>query len=555
MPLSMPRPMKRSGSSVHHLIQRIPADVLAKARGRRLAVPVGDETAALTLSERAVDVRVSLRTRDPAEARARQTKALAYLQGVWQALRAASPVSLTQRQATALAGRFYRAWVDGEGRERTVAVVHDPARGWLPDRVTAEEDEAHFASAVAHIASLAERDDPAALGAAFRPLVDRILFAEGIASVDPESVPLLLGAFRLAAQDAFERRQREAGGDYSPDPKAERFPAWVAPQAKPKAVQARTTLTGLLADWWAERKAAGLKPSTHESYSNTVTAFVAFLTHDDAARVTPDDVIGFKDHRLATLNPRSGKTLSAKTVKDSDLAGLKAIFAWAVTNRRLPSNPAKDVTLKLGKVRKVRGKGFTDAEAATILRAALAYSNEAERPQTASAKRWVPWLSAYTGARVGELAQLRKQDLRREGPHWVITITPEAGTVKTNEAREVPLHAHLVELGFPAFVQGAPAGHLFLRPAADGDVLGPLQGVKNRLSEFGRSLVADPNVAPNHGWRHRFKTKGREAGMDWRVLDAIQGHAPRTEGESYGEVSVKAMAGELAKLRRVDFPS
>jgi site-specific recombinase XerD len=45
-----------------------------------------------------------------------------------------------------------------------------------------------------------------------------------------------------------------------------------------------------------------------------------------------------------------------------------------------------------------------------------------------------------------------------------------------------------------------------------------------------------------HGFRHRFKTIGLEAGISTRVLDAIQGHAARTAGDSYGDVTVKAMA-------------
>ena len=355
--------------------------------------------------------------------------------------------------------------------------------------------------------------------------------------MDAESRPILLATFAAALRDASVARERNAEGDYSPDPKASRFPDWQPPEErpaapKPKAATAatKTTLPGLLDAWWTERKAAGLKPSTHESYRATMLAFTAFLKHDDPARVTPEDVVGFKDHRLATPSPKTGKPLSAKTVRDSDLTALRAIFEWAVANRRMASNPAKEVRLRLGKPRKLRDKGFTDAEAKAILKATLEREPGKAWRETAAARRWVPWLAAYTGARVGELAQLRKQDLRQDGPHWLITITPEAGTVKTNEARVVPVHPHLIEQGFVAFVQAAPAGHLFLRPAADGDVLGPLQGVKNRLSEFARGIVSDPNVAPNHGWRHRFKTLGITAGAGERVLDAIQGHAPRTAG-------------------------
>ena len=133
----------------------------------------------------------------------------------------------------------------------------------------------------------------------------------------------------------------------------------------------------------------------------------------------------------------------------------------------------------------------------------------------------------------------------------MINVTPEAGTVKTNEARKIVLHPHLVDLGFTAFVKSAPVGHLFLKVAPDGDILGPLQGLKNRLAEFARAIVCDPNVAPMHGWRHRFKTVGMEAGIPTRVLDAIQGHAPRTAAEGYGEVTIKTMAAAIERLPRV----
>jgi integrase len=269
--------------------------------------------------------------------------------------------------------------------------------------------------------------------------------------------------------------------------------------------------------------------------------------------VTSEDIVRFKNYRLATITPRTGKAISPKTVKDSDLAGLKTIFGWTVANRRMTTNPASGLTIKLGKPRKLRSKGFTDEEARAILKAAWAYQgSRSERAETTAAKRWLPWLQAYTGARVGELAQLRKVDIRQDGPHWVATITPEAGTVKTNERRDVVLHPHLIELGFGRFVAEAKSGHLFLRPAPDGDVLGPHQGLKNRLAEFAREVVPDLRVAPNHAWRHRFKTKGLEAGIGERVLDAIHGHAARTAGDAYGEVTVKAMAEAVGKLPRID---
>jgi hypothetical protein len=60
--------------------------------------------------------------------------------------------------------------------------------------------------------------------------------------------------------------------------------------------------------------------------------------------------------------------------------------------------------------------------------------------------------------------------------------------------------------------------------------------------------IEDELTAPNHGWRHRFKTLARRVRMSAEVRDAIQGHAPRTEGEDYGEVEPDVMLAEILKL-------
>ena len=71
------------------------------------------------------------------------------------------------------------------------------------------------------------------------------------------------------------------------------------------------------------------------------------------------------------------------------------------------------------------------------------------------------------------------------------------------------------------------------------------------LARWVRKLGVDrETVWPNHGWRHRFKTQARLVGMDRETRDAIQGHAPRSEGEGYGAVPPEVMLKEIAKLPR-----
>ena len=58
---------------------------------------------------------------------------------------------------------------------------------------------------------------------------------------------------------------------------------------------------GLVEDWWREASLrGGMALSTYESYRNTARKLAQFLKHDDAARITAEDVIRFKDWRLFT---------------------------------------------------------------------------------------------------------------------------------------------------------------------------------------------------------------------------------------------------------------
>lgn len=552
------RPVNRTGSSNQQFVQRIPRDVRSRVVGMTLRIPLGSGTLEKTISAKAQDVRFSLGTANPTDVKARNAIAQAYLESVWESVRNArdnGPIRLRQDQIAALSGELYATFMRAfeaepgspERWKRVVAEVDEAVRYRVPLEDGVSQSE------------IAYPERAAAMERAFGRGADELLAAKALI-IDADSRARLLDAIARVKRDVALVLERRAEGDYAPDQGAAKFPAWQAPATASTAPQkakqdatgggGKTSLTGILADWWKEAQATGRKLSTYESYSHTVDSVVAFLGHDDAARVTPEDVVGFKDHRLACVSPRTGKPISAKTVKDSDLAALKTLFGWAVTNRRLPRNPAEGITIKLGKRRRTRPPHFTDEEAKALLEAADAHQQGRENPKTFAAKRWVPWLCAYTGSRVGEMVQLRKQDVKKQGDLWVIHITPEAGTVKTDEARDVVMHEHLVEKGFPAFAQSSPDEYLFITPKRGSSIRGPWRSRKNDLIEHARETVKDPRVAPNHGWRHRFKTVGMEAGVDHRVLDAIQGQSARTVAETYGEVTLKTLALAMAKFPR-----
>jgi integrase len=300
-----------------------------------------------------------------------------------------------------------------------------------------------------------------------------------------------------------------------------------------------------------ERKPA---PATVKAWRRQLSAFAAFAGHDDATKVTPEDVVAWKDHLLHKAG-ESGSGLSAKTVGDGYLSALKMTLRWGVENRRLAENPAANTRVRGAKRVYKRERGLTNDEARTILAATLTPPPPRLSPERALARRWVPWLCAYTGARVNEITQLRGKDVVEIDGVWTIHITPEAGRIKTSMARTVALHSHLKDQGF-LDVAAANPSYLFFNP---GRQRGGSEGnphskkVGEYLARWVREIgVADPDVQPNHGWRHRFKTVSRNVRMDPEVRDRIQGHAPRTEGEGYGDVSPAAMRREIELLPRYE---
>jgi integrase len=125
--------------------------------------------------------------------------------------------------------------------------------------------------------------------------------------------------------------------------------------------------------------------------------------------------------------------------------------------------------------------------------------------------------------------------------------------VKDTKTRIVPLHPHLIEQGFLKYVgsrsKGAPLFYSLARQRKKDRVNPTYASVGNKLGEWVRGLgIDDPNVAPSHGWRHRFKTVSRRSKMDRFIVHAIQGHAIETEGDDYGEVEVESCTAKSSSI-------
>lgn len=86
-----------------------------------------------------------------------------------------------------------------------------------------------------------ERDGGEALERDLGPLVDKLLADKGIGSLAVETrCTVLLKCFN-GLLDVMSTQVRQAGGDYRPDPVAERFPAWDAQIRRSEPTQPKGT--------------------------------------------------------------------------------------------------------------------------------------------------------------------------------------------------------------------------------------------------------------------------------------------------------------------------
>ncbi len=349
----------------------------------------------------------------------------------------------------------------------------------------------------------------------------------------------------VAELEAMGRVIERDEGDYTGKPEHP-----LLANAKPiEEEKPPVSIKGLFKLYMQELKANDKGVGAEKRWTNIIDDLVQFVRSDDANKLTKKKLIEWKDAKLASK-------LAPRTVKDVYLTAIKAVLNWAVSNDHLEANPAQNIKMRVAAKALNRSKGFTNDEAKGILKFSLAYvaphshnPRTRELRETSAAKKWAPLLCTLTGSRIAEITQLRKEDFRYEKDVPVMRITPDAGSVKNRQYRDVPLHKQIVELGFLEFVNAAPDGPLFYPKTNRRPTARPAQTVAGRVSEWLQNAGVIPEgVSPNHGWRHSFKTIGREAEIDTRILDAIQGHAPRTAGDDYGDVTIAAKKKALDRI-------
>jgi integrase len=450
--------------------------------------------------------------------------------------------TLTPKEARALAGEWYQ-WFTAR-----MEIHNWPADVW-------EDYQAHMrfdlygpamAGGVFSGDPLEFWESDAGMRERVRPLIaDEAKSSQFLAAkqlvLDPTSRDMFLDYVTRDFFAALALLARRARGDHGPDKWVEQFPRYE------RTADPNLTPWALFERWITKAKPAN---STIDRWRGVFLRLQSDFPNTSAAALLPEQMQEWANRLID-----SDRT--AFTVANIWVRSARIVFAWAIDEKLISRNPFTGWRVKVPKKIRIREtKSFTDSEIETILSAALAIE---VRSKTDAAKRWCPWLAAYSGARMGELTQLRGVDIVDSDGTHAIKISPEAGTTKTGKARTVPLHQHLVEQGFLVFVKANGGGPLFYneakQPKGPVDPTNPRKPryvkAREKVATWVRSLgVNDPELSPNHAWRHTFKAIGFRSGMSEKVLDTIVGHAPASVGRSYGEPTLADKTKELHKFPR-----
>jgi integrase len=462
----------------------------------------------------------------PQEVKVRTGEFMAKVETQIEAIRAAQRregQSLTRRQALALAGEWY-SWYVTRHEENP-----GPVEYWrsMWDALIFHLEE-HAPDWVIEDGwrDLEWTREPE-VRAGVRPLIaDECKTAQFLASkgvvLNTEAQAAFLDCVLDELIAAILLLERRANKDYSPDTRPSRFPKF----------DGRKILrsTGTTSPWQLFEAWVKARQPAASGVNRWRCVFLDLEQRFESADDISEDEAREWSRQLVTTERK------ARTVNEVWLTAARTVFAWARDERLITSNPFKDV--RVTEPRRVTHRetdAFMPEEWRTILRAASAIA--APKTIFQGAQRWVPWLCAYSGARPGEITQLRGVDIKDRDHVTIMVLTP----IKTSKARTVPIHRHPIEQGFLAFLRSRGKGPLFYDPAeqqGSSDPMNPKRprsvSVRQRLGDWVRQLgVIDKELKPNHAWRHTFKQIADRSGISERMSDYITGHAHRTIGAKY----------------------
>ena len=511
-----------------------------------------------------VEVLRSLGTGDRRAAAQLAPAVVANLYAEWQQLAVTAPaLNIVDPKAVAV-----RVAYDG-----MLKALEERRRTWPRD------DEAYTARLLARDADLKRLTRRFQDGdlSQWESIADRSIASRALPiTKDSAEYGAFVRAIAEASIDALNVFLRQAEGELGAEPRSQIVQETKAKEAA--TAKAGETLLDLFELWSAEALDKGEKRlDTIGQDRKIIQQFAAFVGHNrDIRSIMPLEVAEYRD----TLRKLPPKWMSSKALRNLDmrtaaakarelelpqtafttinkhLSTISPLYSWLGSQPRWAGliNPVGGLFYA-----KVKGKNrrpsFKTASLNKILQSPLFTGFRADDEEHLAGdlraddwRYWIPLVCMFTGARIGEIAQIRVGDVREERGVWFIHIRHEEEeglTTKSGKSRAAAVHPLLEQIGFLAFRKRQlersgdnPDAPMFpeLKPNNRGQISSkPSRWWRDYLSAIGLKSGADGMGA--HSFRHTLADRLRDEAelMDHQIA-VILGHSANTTTSGYGEL-------------------
>lgn len=233
------------------------------------------------------------------------------------------------------------------------------------------------------------------------------------------------------------------------------------------------------------------------------------------------------------------------------LSTVSPLFTWLRSEGKVSANPCDGLFYSVKKA-KGRRPPFNNDRMNLVLKSPLFVGFERDGKEWLPGDRrsddwryWIPLVGFFTGARVGEIAQLNIDDVAEDDGFPFIWIKHEerAGqTTKSGVCRITAIHSTLRKLGFLDYVERRRAevasdGDLRLFPGFEASSRGQIGAVPSRffrtyLKRIG--LKAGADGFGSHSFRHGLADRLRISGLLDHEIAVALGHKVTSVTGGYG---------------------
>ncbi len=258
---------------------------------------------------------------------------------------------------------------------------------------------------------------------------------------------------------------------------------------------------------------------------------------------------------------------SAKTVAKA-ISDISAFYTWAIKEGYADDNPTyglKPSTNKdegrLPSYQPEQLRSFFESPLFSGCDSRVGKEHLRGNKKVRDWRYWIPIISLFTGARVGEIAQLRCNDVKCIDGIWIFDIQKEldGNTPKSlknkSSVRPVPIHSTLEKIGFFEYWKKKKSETSdLLFPEISLDYRGQMGGRPSRFirSYLGRIKLKVKGLGV-HSFRHTWTDECRRRGVYDALSASILGHSKGTMTSRYGELIEGNLEQRKDAIELLDF--